>query len=408
MKQIPYTFDCISVSPLNPISNDAANNIGRLKVGVFTRYGNRNGSYITDQYAESLIESAINKPVIGFFDRESGDWQGHTGPTLANAYGYVEAFQEWQPFTDADGKEREYAVFSVVLFSDYFEEARHILGKSQSMELDPLSIQGDWAEIDGEEYFVYTAGKMLGFCILGDSKEPCFSASSFFEKDAEKTQFEKFSSLLFDLRTKVEETEKSNKGGEQPMEEMNIVETPVVKEEVAATEMEVAEEFPVVEEPATEMEAEENVEEEEVSVNEYETKYNELLDNFNSLQSTIDELNGRIEEFENQINTLNEANQSLQSKIDEANETISAYEAKAAEAEENRKEELVKNYENILSAEEIAPIKEAVKNFSYDELESKLAVTFSRKNLAGEAHKVPYAMPEEESDFAKLIKKYRK
>lgn len=395
MKQIPYTFDCIAVSPLNPIANDASNNIGRLNVGVFTRYGNRNGSYITDQFAENLIESAINKPVVGFFDRESGDWQGHTGPTLASAYGYVESFVGWQPFKDSDKKEREYAVFSVVLFSDYFEEARHIFGKGQSMELDPLSIQGDWADIDGEEYYVYTAGKMLGFCILGNSKEPCFSASSFFEKETEKTNFEKFSSLLFDLRTKVEETEKSIEGGEQPMEEKIIVETPVEQFEETPV-VEVEEETPVVEEPAIE------------ELNEYEVKYNELLGNFNALQSTIDELNGRIEEFENQINTLNETNQSLQSEIDAARQTISAYEAQAAEVEETRKEDLVKNYENVLSAEEIAPIKEAVKNFSYDELESKLAVTFSRKNLAGETHKVPFVEPEEESDFAKLIKKYRK
>lgn len=402
MKQIPYTFDCIAVSPLNPIANEASNNIGRLNVGVFSRYGNRNGSYITDQFAENLIDSAINKPVVGFFDRESGDWQGHTGPTLASAYGYVESFAGWQLFKDSDGKEREYAVFSVVLFSDYFEEARHIFGKGQSMELDPQSIQGDWTDIDGEEYYVYTTGKMLGFCILGDSREPCFSASSFFEKDAEKTTFEKFSSLLFDLRTKVEETEKSIEGGEQPMEENIIVETPTEQFE-EETPVVVAEETPIVEEePAAEME----IATEEP--NEYEIKYNELLDNFNALQSTIDELNSRIEEFENQINTLNETNQSLQSEIDTARQTISAYEAQAAEAEENKKEELVKDYENVLSAEEIAPIKEAVKNFSYDELESKLAVTFSRKNLAGETHKVPFVEPEEESDFAKLIKKYRK
>ena len=205
-KQVPYTFDCVSVSSLNPItSGSACENIGRMNVGVFTRYGNRNGSYITDQYAEYLISTAIDKPVVGFFDRESQDWQGHVGPTLASGYGYVDHFVGWQPFTDTDGVEREYAVFSVVLFSDYFEEARHILGKAQSMELDPNTIEGDWAEIDEQEYFVYTTGKMAGFCILGDSKEPCFSASAFFEKeDSGKTQFEKFSSLLFELKAKVE------------------------------------------------------------------------------------------------------------------------------------------------------------------------------------------------------------
>lgn len=398
-RQIPYTFDCVPISPLNPIAANEAN-IGRLKVGVFTRYGNRNWSYITDQYAESLIENAISKPVVGFFDHDSGDWQGHTGPTLASAYGYVESFIGWQPFVDEDGKEREYAVFEVVLFSDYFEEARHILGKSQSMELDPSTVQGDWAEIDGETYFVYTAGKMAGFCILGDTKEPCFSASSFFEKEDGKTNFEKFSSLLFDLKTKVEETEKSNEGGEQAMEEVNIVETPVVEEAEQFEETPVVVEEPVIEE-------ESSTEEPATEANEFEVRYNELLDNFNTLQSTIEELNGRIQEFETQVNELNERNQELQNSLETAQNTISSYETAAAAQEEARKEDLVKDYEKVLSAEDIAPIREAASSFSYDELESKLAVVFSRKNMAGETHKVPMPEPEE-SDFEKLIKKYRK
>lgn len=391
-KQIPSTFSCVSVSPLNPIST-CDENIGRMKVGVFTRYGNRNGSYITDQYAESLIESAIAKPIIGFFDRESGDWQGHVGPTLASAYGYVESFSGWQLFKDTDGVEREYAVFDVILFSDYFEEARHILGKSQSMELDPFSIQGDWATIGEEEYFVYTAGKMLGFCILGDAKEPCFSASTFFEKMDAEVQFEKFSSLLFELRKKVEE------GGNQAMEENMIIETPVEEtpaaepqfEEEVSTEVEVGQEETVVEE----------------QTNEFEVRYNELLNDFSTLQNTIGELNSRIQEYENRINELSEANEELQSSFENAQSTIASYEAAAAQEEENRKEDLVKDYERVLSAEEIAPIRDAASTFSYDELESKLAVAFSRKNMAGEIHKVPMPEPEE-SNFEKLIKKYRK
>lgn len=396
-KQIPYSFSCVPISPLNPIAANETN-IGRLKVGVFTRYGNRNWSYITDQYAESLIENAISKPVVGFFDHDSGDWQGHTGPTLASAYGYVESFVGWQPFCDTDGKEREYAVFEVVLFSDYFEEARHILGKSQSMELDPSTVQGDWAEIDGEEYFVYTAGKMAGFCILGDTKEPCFSASSFFEKEDGKTNFEKFSSLLFDLKAKVEETEKSNEGGEQAMEE---IKTPV-EEQFEETPV-VVEEPVVEEEPSIEME----VEEPAAEPNEFEVRYNELLDNFNALQATIEELNGRIQEFETQVDELSASNQELQANLEAAQNTISSYEAAAAAQEEARKDNLVKDYEKVLSAEDIAPIREAASSFSYDELESKLAVVFSRKNMAGETHKVPMPEPEE-SDFEKLIKKYRK
>ena len=128
-KKIPIYFDnAVIVSPLEPISN--TNGIGRLKVGVFTRYGNRNGSYIKDNVAEMLIESATrgDTPVVGFFDPESKSWAGHTGPTLANAYGYVEGFEGWQLFTDSDNVQREYAVFSVVFLPavQVFRHTAHI------------------------------------------------------------------------------------------------------------------------------------------------------------------------------------------------------------------------------------------------------------------------------------------
>jgi len=78
--------------------------------------------------------------VVGFFDPETQTWASHTGPTLANSYGYVENFVGWEPFVDTDGVTRDYAVFSVILFTDYFEEAKKIVGQNQSMELDINSI----------------------------------------------------------------------------------------------------------------------------------------------------------------------------------------------------------------------------------------------------------------------------
>lgn len=129
-KQIPIYFDSIVIdSPFQEISENTPN-IGRLKVRVFTKYGNRNGSYITEAVAEQLIQSAVkgNTPVVGFFDPETKTWASHSGPTLANGYGYVEDFLGWEPFQDTDGITREYAVFSVVLFTDYYEEANKIIG----------------------------------------------------------------------------------------------------------------------------------------------------------------------------------------------------------------------------------------------------------------------------------------
>lgn len=433
-RQIPYLFESMIVSsPFKQISNSEPNT-GRLKVGVFTKYTNRNFSYITDEFAEHLIKSAVEQhcPVVGFYDRETNTWASHTGPSLASAYGYVEDFIGWEPFTDSDGITRDYAVFQIVLHINYFEEANNIAGQNQSMELDPKTIEGDWINIEGEEYFAYTKGEMLGFCIIGEH-EPCFSSSFFFSKDGEySTRFEQFSSLLVELKNKVEETENLKEGGEQTMEENIVVEVPT-EETVFEENVEVEVETEVEAEVETETEAEVEVtvtEEEtepETSINtedfenlhkqleDLQSAYNLLNDSFAALNvsysavaESLEKANEQISNYEAEIGNLNATVESLNARIISANETINAYEKAAAEAEEVRKNNLVISYEKIISAEEIAPIKEAIADFSYDELESKLAVTFSRKQLKAENEKkVPIVKPED-SSFANLIQKYKR
>jgi len=413
-RQIPIYFDSVIVSsPLERIS-ESNQNIGRAKVRAFTKYGNRNGSYITDAVAEQLIASAIrgNVPVIGFFDPQSQSWASHTGPTLANAYGYIESFVGWEPFTDTDGVTRDYAVFTVILFTNYFEEAQKILGQNQSMELDINTITGDWADIDGTEYYVFKTAEMLGFCIIGDH-EPCFSVSAFFSKndDTYNTQYDKFSSLLSDLKAQVEEAQNIQKGGEQPMNEFENQE--VVEETVV-------EETPVVEEAQTEepaVEFEEQVEEVETVEETTEepegpSEYDLLQERFDALQASYNELEQRFNaaqaEFEATQNNLNAEIETLRTQNSELQTSLEAFEAQRVEAENNHKYELIEKYENILTEEEIGPIKEMVKDFSYDELESKLAITFANKKITGaESKKVPLPEPEE-SQFALLMKKYRK
>lgn len=436
-KQIPYLFESIVVSsPFKQISISEPNT-GRLKVGVFTKYTNRNFSYITDEFAEHLINSAVQQhcPVVGFYDKETNTWASHTGPSLASAYGYVEDFIGWEPFTDSDGVTRDYAVFQIVLHVNYFEEANSVMGQNQSMELDPKTIEGDWIRIEDEEYFAYTKGEMLGFCIIGEH-EPCFSSSFFFNKDeGYQTRFEKLSSLLVELKDKVEETENFKEGGEQTMEENMVVKVPV--EETVLEENEVAteeivenenEETTVTEEVEVEENSEEAVAEEEtktISVEEFEelreqletlqetyealnSSFNTLNNNYTEIQNSFNEATETISNYENQVNELNNTINSLNESLTTAQATISSYEKAAAEAEKVRKDELVNSYEKLISAEEIAPIREAVADFSYDELESKLAITFSRKQLKSETEKkVPLVKPED-SSFANLIQKYKR
>lgn len=405
-KKIPIYFDSVIIeSPFQEISQNTPN-IGRLKVRVFTKYTNRNGSYITEAVAEQLINSACsgNTPVVGFFDPETQSWASHTGPTLANAYGYVEDFLGWQPFEDTDGITREYAVFSVVLFTDYFNEAQKILGQNQSMELDPDSITGEWAHIEDQEYFVFTSAKMLGFCIIGDH-EPCFSVSSFFAKndDSYKTQYEKFSSLLSDLKAQVKEVEKNQEGGEQPMNEFEnqevVEETPVEETVEQSTQFEVEEIQPEVEENTNEGNNEFELLQQQF--NDLQASYDELQAQYNAAQEKIQEFEAFQENANTELETLRAQNAQLQTSIQD-------YENKVIEVENFKKNTLIEKYEKLMSEEEISPIREKINDYSYEELESKLAIEFANSKMdGGEVKKVPLPEPKE-SQFALLMKKYRK
>lgn len=418
----PIYFDSVVItSPMEPIASNS--NIGRLNVGVFTKYGNRNGSYITEQIAEQLIASATKgtTPVVGFFDPESKEWASHTGPTLASAYGYVEGFVGWQPFTDTDGETRDYAVFSVVLFTDYYNEANFVIGQNQSMELNINSIDGDWADINGQEYFVYTSAEILGLCIIG-SHEPCFSVSHFFEKkqDEYNTQYAKFSSLLADIKARVEEANKNSEGGEHQMEdklvptEEVIEETPAVVEETPAEETpaeEVVEDQPAIEEQP-EAEEQPEVEEqpaEETPVDEATAAFEAATAKVAELEAALAEVNTALEnantqlaEFTQQINDLRTDNENLKTQLSE-------YAAERDAREEERKNNLINRYQNDVDEEEINSIREHLSDFSYEQLESKLAICYSNKHLAGSENTDKVTLPDSTvNEFALLMEKYRR
>ena len=440
-RNIPIYFDnAIIMSPAEPINGSTG--LNRLKVGVFTKYGNRNGSYIKDDVAEMMIASATkgDTPVVGFFDPETKNWASHTGPTLASAYGYVEYFDGWQSFTDTDGIARDYAVFSVVLFTKYFNEANFVVGQNQSMELDINSIEGDWANIGDQEYFVYTKAEIMGLCIIGDH-EPCFSVSSFFAKNdgTYKSQYEKFSSLLADLKAKVEEAENQPKGGEHQMEiEMNPevneptpaqefeveVEEPVNQEPEAPAADEFAAEEPAAEpeqepvaeeEPVTEPEAEEPAEEpeeeqglvpEEPLVEEpavdFEAQIAELQNQLTEMTTNYENAQSRIAELEAQITSASELEASLRGEI-------ATYEAERTRLEVEKKNALIDRYAANLDEEDLTDVREHINDYSYEEIESKLAIKFANKQMAGSADNKVVPLPEPVVDeFALFMQKYRK
>ena len=283
------------------------------------------------------------------------------------------------------------------------------------MELNIKTITGDWVKLDdNNEYYVYKTGDMQGLCVIG-AHEPCFSVSSFFSNEEEtyKQQYQEFSLLLSDLRALVEKTKNNQKEGEQPMnefEEKDVV-TPAAEEQPLESEEKGAETFEE-EEKQEEIKEIPQEEKEETEPSEFEVlqqKFEELQNSYNELQNSFNELQTKFNEATESIETINKQTEDLRNENADLKIKVQNYEMIEQQVEEEKKNNLIDKYENYLTEEEITPIKGQIKDFSYEALESKLAVIYANKQITEEKEmkKVPL-LPVEENSFATFMKKYKK
>ena len=170
--------------------------ISKARCRIFYRGANRNGTFITDEFAEKLLSTISYSPIKGIFDASENDFTDHGQErSLGRIYGVVPESPNfaWEKFEDEDGVEREYACVDVLLYTALYTEAQSIPGKSQSMELYAPSIKGSWEIVEGKKLFKYTDGCFLGLQVLGDTVEPCFEGAAFF------TLYETFVKLTKEL-----------------------------------------------------------------------------------------------------------------------------------------------------------------------------------------------------------------
>ena len=174
--------------------------ISKGRCRIFYKGGNRNGTFITDEFAEKLLSTISYAPVKGIFDSEEGDYTDHgTVRTQGRIYGIVPENPNlaWEDHVDEDGVVRTYACVDVLIFTGLYAEANSIVGKSQSMEIYPPSIKGEWKIIGGKKYYVFESGHFLGLQVLGNVTEPCFEGAAFY-------------AMYNDLKKIVEQIEKYN------------------------------------------------------------------------------------------------------------------------------------------------------------------------------------------------------
>lgn len=208
MKTIPNSFP-ISIFDLEE-SEVVSQTITKKRCGIFYKGHNRNGGYITDEFADKLLLTLAYTPIKGIFNTENDDFEGHGKKNdEGRIYGVVPADHNfaWEDHEDEDGVVRTYACADVYLFTALYEEAELIDGKGQSMELYAQSLKGDWTEVDGKRCFVYTDACFLGLQVLGDDVEPCFEGSAFFSKKENQLMF----ALLSQLTERIDKLETGEK-----------------------------------------------------------------------------------------------------------------------------------------------------------------------------------------------------
>lgn len=163
--------------------------ISKGRCRVFYKGLNRNGTYITDEFAQKLINSAPYTPVKGIYDFDGEDYTDHGQKrSEGRIYGIVPAEPnfKWEKHLDSSGKEREYACFDVLYYTALYKEAGQLNGKGESMELYRQTLKGDWKIMDGKKVYVFTDGCFLGLQALGDDVEPCFEGASFYSNNGEE------------------------------------------------------------------------------------------------------------------------------------------------------------------------------------------------------------------------------
>ena len=157
--------------------------LSKARCRIFYKYENRNGTYITDAFAEKLLQSLPYAPIKGIYQQEQGDYTDHGHErNEGRIYGIVPEQPNimWEDYLDDEGVVRTYACADVLIFTALYEEANEIIGKSQSMELYRPSLTYHEAIIHGRRVVVFDNGCFLGLQVLGDHTEPCFEGASFY------------------------------------------------------------------------------------------------------------------------------------------------------------------------------------------------------------------------------------
>lgn len=376
-------FINLSPNDINPL-------VSNCQIKVLYIGENRNKSYISKEVAEDMAKSLRGTPIVGYYIEDKKDFGDHGEQliidgegfhfnTLTKPYGFVapDAKVWFQDFEDMDERgiktTRTYLVTDGYLWTGQFEECRSLLTntKSQSMELDSETLNGEWSNAVNNNYelFIINDAIFSKLCILGDDVEPCFEGANV----APKTYNLDFQKTLFSMIKDLQEIKSEGR--------VNSMNTEII-ENNKNNEIDIA---ASVAEPAAATTFTENSENNE--------KNQENLGKANQEESPENENTITAEQF----SLLSQEYEELKNKNAELVEKYSKLEQDYSElltfkknVENEKKDELIKSF-YMLSNEDKKDVIENKEKYSLDEIEAKLSVICFRK-------KINFASEKEESE----------
>ena len=440
--------------------------ISKGRCRIFYKYANRNGTYITDEFAEKLLSTIPYTPVKGIYDNFDEDYTDHGNKrSLGRIYGIVPENPnlQWEKHLDEDGIEREYACVDVLIFTALYEEAGEILGKAQSMEIYEPSIKGSWKIINGRRMFEYTEGSFLGLQVLGEDVEPCFEGAAFF------SLYSSLKQLVDEIKEYTLKLPEINTGGQSQMFEKlnfklsdsekhnaiwNLI-NPNYNEEggwtVEYAICDIYDDYALAynyaEASYERIYYTKNDETNEVSISEKKKVFViDVTESEMNALNTIRTLNGgtyeKAEEVYSQaskVSELEEQNSTYAQKIEELNENISTLETEKgnfttqleeantniaslneeieslktykANIELKEKEEVISSYAELLSEEILASYKEKISEFTAIDLDKELAYELKKNNVSVfSKEQNPGFIPKDEpkTGIEAILSKYKK
>lgn len=391
MDKIPITFQA-QIYQHSPMENSG---FTACRARVFYVGLNRNGSYMDENFAKILIESASGCPVVGLWDNERQDFTDHSASDRKRAYGFIPENPNfaWESNYDYDGVERQYASFDIVLWTKAFSEANEIITHPLSMELNPDTVNGEFRVINGEYCFYFTSAEMLGVCVLGYNVEPCFEGARFINVE-EVNEFKR----LFQLDKQQALLTYNNKG-----------ETSMENEE-KEKDLSPVEEFTQIRDDDIEVEPTQEVEEQEQP--EVQEEFTKVEDE--KPEPEVEEVSPE-EQFAKTISELEKVNEDFKQKIDELENKISELEKMNFSLTEYKNNKVKQEKENLLEKYNKVFTEEDLENFNIDEysledLDDKLAAMAYRKianHNSADFQLINTNISYEENDVDSIIRKYK-